>query len=319
MTFFQYLVFAAVAIVPFAMFLFNRNKHELAASPLTESEVNANLQGKEFLIVGGTKGIGHALMESVARRGARVVITGRTSPENLPQGVTFVKGDVTTLKATHELAGVLAKDHSYDTVVFTVGIFAGRKLKRTAEGIEEDLAISYLSRFIISDVLIKASAISGRKRVFIMGYPGEDMKPTNMDDINFETTEYSMLPAHFNTVIFNEALVYELARRHPDLHVFGLNPGLIRTGIRDNVHGGETGSLIGKVIETLIGLTNPTAEQFTEKTLIPLVASPELDKKTGISFTKHGSIAPVGKWLSDQANTQKVWEESEKLVKKVLG
>lgn len=36
-----------------------------------------------------------------------------------------------------------------DLVIFTTGIFAARKRQETTEGIERDMAISYLSRLVI--------------------------------------------------------------------------------------------------------------------------------------------------------------------------
>jgi NAD(P)-dependent dehydrogenase (short-subunit alcohol dehydrogenase family) len=291
---------------------------KLAIWHLQEKDVIKNVEGKDFLIVGGTKGIGHALMESLSRRGARVTITGRSVPTNLPKNISFIKSDVSTLKASRDLVRESLKGRTFDTVVFTVGIMSSPQLKRTSEGLEEDLATSYMSRFVIVNELLKVNALVGRKRVFIMGYPGVGSTPTNLDDINFEHTEYSVLHAHLNTVVFNEALVYELAKKRKDIHVFGLNPGIIPTGIRDNLHGGGK-TLIGRVVEFLISLVMPTAEQYVERVVLPLVASPQLQKKTGVCFTKYGSVAPMHTWMADAKNRRKVWEASEKLMVKVLG
>jgi len=229
-----------------------------------------------------------------------------------------VKSDVGTLKAARELVQRDLKGRTFDTVVFCVGIFSRSTLTRNSEGVEEDLATSYLSRFVISNELIKANALVGRKRLYIMGFPGGDLTPTDINDMNVERTEYKQFPVHMNTVIFNEAVVFELARRHPDLHVFGLNPGLIQTGIRDNIHGGSS-SIMGTVIETVFALVAPSAQQYVENTLIHLVASPELDSESGISFTRKGAKCSVSKWMSDPANRLKAWENSEMIVTKVLG
>jgi len=311
--------FTATITVFLKMHFFS-SKPAQAFSPLAESDLKNNVEGKEFLIVGGTKGIGHALMESLIKHGARVTITGRSFTDEtgaLTRGANFVKSDLSTLKAARELVQNELKGRTFDTVVFTVGIFSSKKIQRNSEGVEQDLATSYLSRFIIANELIKANAIQGRKRIYVMGYPGEEQSPVDIEDINFERTDYSAFPAHFNTVVFNEALTYELARRHPDIHVFGLNPGLIQTGIRDNFHGGGS-SMMGRAIEFMIGVTMRSAEQYVESTLLPLVASPDLDAKTGVSFSKYGAALPMRKWMSNPENRLKVWEASEKLVNSVL-
>src|SRR4051794_12519964 len=70
-----------------------------------------------------------------------------------------------------------------------------------------------------------------KPRVFIMGYPGTGQAGTP-DDLNAEKS-YSAFPVHMNTVAGNEVLVLDAATRHPSASVFGLNPGLIKTNIRD--------------------------------------------------------------------------------------
>jgi hypothetical protein len=40
-----------------------------------------------------------------------------------------------------------------------------------------------------------------------------------------------------DTVAGNEALVLNSSKQFPDIDVFGLNPGFVRTGIRSNVFG----------------------------------------------------------------------------------
>jgi NAD(P)-dependent dehydrogenase (short-subunit alcohol dehydrogenase family) len=311
------IIVALLAII-MASFLFGRRDPSLVTiEALPEADLVKQLKDKQFLIVGGTKGIGAALAKSLTDRGALVTVAGRSKSEETPEKAEFIKADVSSMKNAQELVQSQLKGRKFDTVVMTVGIITRSTLTRTPEGIEEDLAVSYLSRFVVLNELIKAKAIEGRKRVFIMGYPGEDITPTSVEDMNFETTPYKQFPAHFNTVSFNEALVHELARRNTDLHVFGLNPGLIRTGIRDNVHGGES-SILGRVLETLIGWTNMNTDKYAERTLIPIMASPVLDTKTGTSFSKKGvEIAPA-KWVATPGNPEKAWEASQALLNKVV-
>jgi len=290
---------------------------KLTVPRLPESELLSQVKGKSFLIVGGTKGIGAALAQSLVQREANVVVTGRTKSEETPAKAEFIHSDVSSLANTRNLVRNDLAGRKFDTVVMTVGIFSKAKLTKTSDGIEEDLAVSYLSRFVILNELIKAGGLEGRKRVFIMGYPGENMEPVNIDDINFEQSPYKQMGAHFNTVIFNEVLVFELAKRHPDLHVFGLNPGIIQTGIRDNFHGGES-SFMGKAVEKIISWTQPSTKSYAEDGLIHLMASPQLDALTAKSFSRKLVELPPGKWVADQANRDKVWKASQALVSRVV-
>jgi len=288
----------------------------LAVSPLTAEALRSEVEGKAFLIVGGTKGIGAALARLLVNNGAQVTVSGRTKSDETPNEAEFIKCDVSTVANCRGLVQVQLKGRKFDTVVFTVGIISRSTLTRTADDIEEDLAVSYLSRFIITNELIKVDALEGRKRVYIYGYPGQNIKPHEIEDLNFERVPYKQWTAHMNTVVLNEALVYSLAQKYPDLRVYGLNPGLIQTGIRDNFHGGET-SMMGRVTETLISWFNPTTDQYAANVLLPLVASPELQTKTGICFTKHGSEITGPAWGRDAENNQTAWKQSQALLAKV--
>ena len=48
---------------------------------------------------------------------------------------------------------------------------------------------------------------------------------------------YRWQTAHSNTVVFNEALVRDTAARFPGVIVFGMNPGIIKSGIMSGVLG----------------------------------------------------------------------------------
>jgi len=288
---------------------------------MTTQEIVANITGKTFLIVGGTKGIGLALAKALSKNGGVVTALGRTKTRELEElnQVTFVKVDLSLMKAARDVVGNELKGKTFDSVIYSVGIITSNKLTRTAEGVEEDLAISYLCRFVMMKELMAQHMLVGRKRVYVFGYPGEKTTPiANADDINFDNPAlYSQMPAHMNTVAFNEGFVHEIARRYPDLKVFGLNPGLIRTGIRDNVHGGES-SWLGWIIESLIGLFTKTPDQYVESYCLYLVASPDVAHMSPVSFSNKGVTLKPLAWNAEEKNRIKAWEASETLVNRIL-
>jgi len=115
-----------------------------------------SLEGiSNVLLVGGTNGIGLALAEELVRNGVRVTVVGRTEPKNLTKNskARFVKTDVASIKAARNLVHSL-KDDKFDVLFFTVGI-SPMKFELTPEGIESDLAVSYLSRHVIVQEFLK--------------------------------------------------------------------------------------------------------------------------------------------------------------------
>lgn len=66
-----------------------------------------------------------------------------------------------------------------------------------------------------------------------MGFPGTE-NTCSVDDFNSEKN-YSVVVAHMNTVVGNEALVSWLSGQlGSSANLYGLNPGMIKTEIRDS-------------------------------------------------------------------------------------
>ena len=102
------------------------------------------LERLNIAIIGGTNGIGRALALATLAKGAKVKVVGRTSRDAATPGLSFVAADLSSLAAARRVAQDLSAS-SLDILVFTNGVMAGRQRRETSEGIEYDLAVSYLS------------------------------------------------------------------------------------------------------------------------------------------------------------------------------
>lgn len=244
-----------------------------------------SLRGRRAIVVGGTGGVGRAVSQALAARGAQVTVVGQTFRDADIANISFVQADLSLLKDAERVARELPAEQA-DLLVFTTGIFAAPKRQVTAEGIERDMAVSYLNRLVMLRNLaphLGTQRIDGslHARVFIMGYPGTGQLGTP-DDLNSERA-YKVMAAHMNTVAGNEALVVNSAHRYPDLGVFGLNPGLIKSSIRSNLMGAD--SLKHRIMEWLIGKLAPSADDYAAR-ILPLLVSPDLDQRSGVFFNR---------------------------------
>ena len=148
-----------------------------------------------------------------------------------------------------------------------------------------------------------------KPRVFVMGYPGTGQAGM-LDNLNGETS-YSAMPVHMNTVAGNEMLVLDTAKRCPNVNVFGLNPGLLETEIRNNFLG--EGTLRSRFVEWMIGLVNPSVETYAER-LTPLLVSPDLEAHSGAMFDQKGNAILPSPKLRDAAYVTAFIAASEALV-----
>jgi NAD(P)-dependent dehydrogenase (short-subunit alcohol dehydrogenase family) len=273
-----------------------------------------NLTAWKVAIVGGTGGIGRAFSRFMASRGAPSLVVGQTFRDADVSGIEFITADLSLMREAQRV-GALLPAETLDLVVFTTGIFAAPKRQETAEGIERDMAVSYLSRLVIVREIgprlgrNRPPGAPMKPRVFIMGYPGTG-QTGNVNDLNAEHS-YRAMAVHMNTVAGNEMLVLDAAQRYPHANFFGLNPGLIRTDIRSNFLGADT--LRFRLIESIIGLLNPGADTYAER-LTPLLVSPDLEGHSGAMFDQKGrAILPTPR-LTDSSHVKAFMAASESLV-----
>jgi NAD(P)-dependent dehydrogenase (short-subunit alcohol dehydrogenase family) len=273
------------------------------------------LEGTRVAIVGGTGGLGRALSRFLASHGASVVVVGQTFRDSDVPGIELVQADLSLMRDAKRIGEALPAE-TFDIIVFTTGIFAASQRQETQEGLERDLAVSYLNRLVmlreIAPRLGKArTAPRTKPRVFVMGYPGTGQAGT-LDDLNAEKS-YSSFPVHMNTVAGNEALVFDGVKRFPDVSFFGLNPGLHKTEIRKNRMGD---SAMSRFMEWMIGLMTASPETYAER-IGPLLVSPELDGHDGALFDEKGNpILPSPK-LTDANYVSVFIAKSEALVDRV--
>jgi len=271
-----------------------------------------DLKGMKVAIVGGTGGIGRAFSRFLASRGANVLAVGQTFRDSDVPEIEFIKADLSLMREAQRVGSLLPAE-TLDLVIFTTGIFAAPKRQETAEGIERDMAVSYLSRLVMiretaSRLGKNRPATSRRPRVFVMGFPGAG-RIGKLDDLNSEKS-YASMAAHSNTIAGNEILVLDSAWRYPNASFFGLNPGGIKSNIRSNWLGAN--SLKHRFFESMMGLVAQSAETYAER-LAPLLVSPDLEGHSGAMFDRKGfAIFPSPK-LTDRY-TQEFIAASEALV-----
>ncbi|MBC7790728.1 MAG: SDR family NAD(P)-dependent oxidoreductase [Anaerolineae bacterium] len=275
-------------------------------------------EGKRIAVIGGTSGIGRAFAHAIAAKGAEVTVVGRTFLDQGVGRIRFIKADLALLKQARHVAQELPAE-TLDALILTTGILAGRQRKETPEGIELDLAVSYLSRFVIvreAAERLGANRIveNGKPRVFIMGVPGVNQKGSP-DDLNSEG-HYDSRTSHGNTIIGNEALVLDGATRYSHVNFYGLYPGLVKSNIFSGLLG--QGSFSHRAVQLLIGALFQSAQEYADK-IAPLLVSPDIENHSGAMFNRHGDPIHASVQLTTGPVLQKIIGGSERLVRKALG
>jgi NAD(P)-dependent dehydrogenase (short-subunit alcohol dehydrogenase family) len=268
-----------------------------------------DLKEKTLLIIGGTSGLGQAIaLEANAEGAKKVTVVGRSFKDS-DTSISFVQADLSVMKEAQKIGETI---DIADIVVFTTGIMGGKERQETADGIEMDMGISYLSRYVILQKLVPR--LAKNSRVFIVGFPGANVE-YQVDDLNSEKVSAGVGVTHTTTVAANEALVIDWANKNKDVQFFGLNPGLIKTGIRSNVYESGIMKYVGPVLEAVIGLFSVNAKGYAQK-MVPLMVAQGLDGHSGTMFNpKAQAVKKSTCFETDPELAKKFMDNSAALLK----
>ena len=277
-----------------------------------------DIGGKKVLVVGGTSGLGRAIAVEAAHRGANVQVVGRSFKDEGVANLSFEKADLSSMKEAKRIGETTNAD--LDVIVLTTGIIAGSTRVESEEGLEMDMAVSYLSRLVILKYLVPRLNKSQNTRIFVMGFPGSAPDNIRVDDLNSEK-EYGggFGWVHMNTVAGNESLVLDWAAKDKTNSYFGLNPGLIKTGIRQNTYDTAVMNFFGSIIEGMLQLFAQTPEGYG-KIMADLIFAEKLEEHSGISFNPKGQPTLKSEIFAKDDDLAKTFvTKSESLLKEKAG
>lgn len=189
-----------------------------------------DLSGKRALITGSTRGIGKAVAETLARAGARVVITGRdlSRAEEVARSIAQNSG-METLGLAMNIGEESSIKEAYSTVeerwggvdilVNNAGITRDKLfLRMSLEDWEEVIRVNLTGTYLITSLAIKGMLKNRWGRVInissVVGFTG------NVGQVNYSSTKSALIG-------FTKSLAKELASRN--ITVNAVAPGFIET------------------------------------------------------------------------------------------
>lgn len=116
------------------------------------------LDGLRAVVTGGTKGIGAAIVRRLVEQGATVLTSARNPVDELPEGVRFVRGDLSTAQGASALAEqALGQLGGVDVLVNNAGggqLFPGGPLTLSEKDWLDALQTNYLSAVRLDNALV---------------------------------------------------------------------------------------------------------------------------------------------------------------------
>jgi NAD(P)-dependent dehydrogenase (short-subunit alcohol dehydrogenase family) len=278
---------------------------------------------KTTVITGATSGIGKETALGLAKKDytlyllVRNTIKGEALKQDIinqtgNKNIFVVKCDLADLQSVREAANELkGKLFAINVLINNAGgMFDKRELSKN--GYEMTFATNHLGHFLLTTEL-KPLLDKGQARIINISSEAHKMGKANFDDLQWEQQPYSAIKAYGMAKLFNIYFTRSLAERYAEKGVssFAVHPGIVNTSFG----AGSTG--FSKVLLALARPFMITPEEGAQTTIF-LATEPGMDAKSSQYFTKK-KIAKSTILSWSEANRNKLWDISEKLIKKSLG
>jgi NAD(P)-dependent dehydrogenase (short-subunit alcohol dehydrogenase family) len=192
-------------------------------------------------LIGATSGIGRAAADQFARDGHNLILVGR-DPKRVQRlagrlpGAVVIGADVSTIAGINHAATQIGNvaDH-LDALVNNAGVMIPTR-QATSEGVELNFAVHHLAPYSMTSKLLPLLA-RGAGRVVNVNSEGHRAPlfgggsvRIDFDDLGSDHG-YDPFLAYSRTKLANLLFSYELQRRHPELSVVAVHPGMVRTDL----------------------------------------------------------------------------------------
>jgi len=234
-----------------------------------------DLSGKRFLVTGVSAGLGVETARVLASHGATVVGAARdlAKAERATEVVRadaknggsleLVELDLANLASVRACAdGLLAAGKPFDVIIANAGVMACPK-GTTADGFETQFGTNHLGHFVLVNRI--ASLLKDGGRLVNLSSSGHRFSDVNLEDPNFEHTEYTEFGAYGRSKTANVLFAVEFDRRHKGrgVRATAVHPGGIQTELGRYMTAEVRDSMIKSINENQL----QGAAAFTWKTI----------------------------------------------------
>lgn len=198
-----------------------------------------DLTGKVAIVTGGYSGIGLETTKALAGAGAIVIVPARTMEKAQRALVDIANVEQAALDLADPASidafagGFLSRTKKLDILINNAAIMAS-PLMRDARGYEAQFATNHLGHFQLTARLWPALKAADGARVVSLSSIGHRIAPPDLDDPNFERTEYNKWLAYGRAKSANALFAVGLDRRGQahGVRAFAVHPGGIMTDLQ---------------------------------------------------------------------------------------
>lgn len=235
-----------------------------ATSTTDEVLSGVNLRGKRILVTGVSAGLGVETARSLAAHGAQVVgaardldkakaATAQVRQDAKANGGSFelIALDLGDLKSVRDCSNkILEKGEPFDVVIANAGVMA-TPFTYTKDGFEMQFGTNHLGHFVLVNRI--ASLIRPGGRLINLSSAGHRYSNVDLQDPNFERTEYEPFVAYGRSKTANILFAVAFDKRHRGrgVRAAAVHPGGIQTELGRYSEPGRIEKVIAQINEQL--------------------------------------------------------------------
>ncbi|CAJ2508498.1 Uu.00g135240.m01.CDS01 [Anthostomella pinea] len=288
-----------------------------------ETEI-PSLQGKVFLITGGTAGLGKETLKELAKhKPAHLYFTGRNQKSadaiiselkaiDASVGMTFLECDFGSRASIVKAAERFHSDR-LDVFIASAGLMAV-PAETTVDGYEIQFGTSHMGNFTLLALMLPIMLRTAKQpdpdvRYVALTSLGYGLHPKGgiiFDTLKSKQEDRNTWVRYGQSKLANILTTKELARRHPTITSVVLHPGTVKTGLVDNL------SFANRMI---VYVTNPQGLMTPEQGACNMLWASTTRKenlKPGQFYTPVGQAASLMREGENMELARRLWEWSEK-------
>jgi len=275
---------------------------------------------KIILITGATNGIGKAAAIKFAESAKLIAFTYRNEElaEDLKNEMQKINPnlsingffcDFSVQDSIRECADKIKNDlKAIDLLINNAGV-VNTEYSETIDGIENTFAVNHLGYFLFTNLLLDLVKKESESRIINVSSAAHHfVKGMQWDDINYKDDFKMGLKAYGQSKLGNILFTKQLAKKlqKDGVTVNAIHPGGVNTSL-----GNQNNSLLGRVLKVILKpfFRSPLKGANT------IIYLAEID---GLSITGaywvDGRVAKTSHYSKNEAEAEKLWRLSEKLV-----